>query len=1105
MNTLKAITAYRLQHLHFSVLTIVVLLFISSCYHKQSQFEILYPSNTGLTFNPLSKRINSNDNGIKESGNGVAIGDFNKDGMPDILLSGIYANPEVYLNEGEFHFRNITESSGIQPARGYNSYGASIVDINGDGWDDIYLCQNGSEDQNNDSAFHNLLYVNNRNNTFSEESAEYGLNLSGHYYMPYFFDYDRDNDVDIFILGWPNFNSNPLDISFMGKALKDSSGPYSLLMENNNGHYINVTREKGIKTLPATNNSCVIADINRDSWPDIFVANDFIFPDQLYINHKGYFKDEMATYFSKTALFSMGVECEDFNNDLYPDLLELDMLSEGHYRRKLNTLSLSTGFYEELFKKSFPQYQRNFLHLSNKGKSFSDVSYLAGIESTEWSWTPLGVDFDNDGWKDIFITAGSRKELTNLDQMSNYQDEAGNYDVIKQWQLDWRNIPSHSYHNYIFRNRNGLHFINKTIEWGLSHTTNSEGAAYADFDNDGDLDLILCNTNVSPYILCNHNEIINPQNKWLTIKAQKGNGGSNIIGLKAIIYFSNKSQYAEITGAKGFLSTSEPIIHFGTDTFHKVDSLRIIWPDGRSHLFINIETGVTLNVREDSIDLEYDFLPSNSPPQSMNISAEIFCHREDNFDDFRRDKIIPHRISRMGPSIASGDVDNDGDEDFYIGGAAGQSGILYIQQSGGNFLPVTNGILSIPETQDVNVVAWCDINRDSRVDLIMGKGSNAENIDDSIQHLSILINFGNGSFKNTDMDLPRIPNPISTISINDFDGDSLPDIFIGCRIVAGKFGNLPNSYILKNQKGKIIDITQKVAPELYGLGMVTTSSAADIDNDQINELIVSGEFMQIQIFKKHKGIWSIATNNGLKNTNGLWGHIQFVDIDNDGDLDLFAGNWGLNSIWRASISEPLSLWVNDFDGNGITEAVLFHYLQNVSAPFINRDLFCKQMPKFFNQFNNYESYASATEKSIFNDKTSNKSQKLEVFTLNTSLFLNNGYGRFILKQLPLEFQKAPVQSFVFWDFNEDGKKDVIVLGNSNSNFYDQGDIDALRGTIFLGDGKGNFLNSGKDILDKPYVINNSITIKDKANGKSLLLLGVNNDSLKIFTISDLYP
>ncbi len=1093
---------------YLPLLVVLGTLFFASCRNDKEQFTLLSANTTGLNFNPLAKKQHADDNEIKEIGNAVAVGDLNNDGLPDLVFGGIYGNLEIYYNRGGLQFENITNQANLSAAKNHNIFGTAIVDINNDGWNDLYTTVYIGDENNPKITDHNLLFVNNKNGSFTERSAEYGLDLSGNFNMPYFFDFDKDGDVDVYITNWPNFKFDPFDISYLNRIKNDTDGIHPLLLENRNNFFVEVTGACGIEKLPAVNNSCIITDINNDGWPDLYVTNDFIYPDKLYINHAGHFKNELGSYFSKTTMSSMGSDCADINNDMFPDIVVSEMLSAGHYRRKINTMVPTTGFFKELKEKSFPQYQRNVMQLNNAGLNFSEITYHSNISSTEWSWSPLLVDFDNDGFKDLFISAGTRKELFNLDHVSNFRNSSGLFDPTKQWLLDWRDIPSYQYHNYIFKNNDGLAFSDKTISWGLEKTTNSEGAAYADFDNDGDIDIAICNTNCAPFILRNNNNTLHPGKRYLRLALHSLNSYNYPIGTRVYLYAGNKRQLQEAANTKGYLSMSESVIHFGVDTFRQIDSVRIVWPSGRSQAFYHIITNKTLQVFEKNALDSFSRVPvpANSSIGWSTNTTTPFVHHEDDFDDFKRNKIIPHRVSREGPAIAVADIDNDGDLDYYISGAKNQAGALYIQNADGTFKPANSAIDNYINYDDETTAVWADIDGNGLPDLLTGIGSEAANDNDTaIYHMNIWLNYGGLNFERI-YSLPSVKYPIGSISAGDFDNDGDIDLFVGCRIIPGSYGLAPESYLFEN-KGRYFDDVTNQVPGLRNIGMVTSSVFADLDGDKQPELIVAGEFLPISIFKKTGAKWvNNTTGAGLGKTNGLWNCISITDINKDGKPDILAGNWGDNSIWRASESEPLSLWVKDFDGNGSTDAILFHYLDGVNAPFVNRDLFCKQMPKFFNTYNNYESYARCTDKNIFDEQTRKNTNKLFAYTLQTSLFINDGFGHFKPKPLPAYFQLAPVKTFITYDFDKNGTTDILPLGNSNSNFYDQGDIDALRGKIFAGDGKGNF-DEGVLVaaLNKKYIVNSAAIIRTAANKPDILLTGLNNDTMQTFVIAKPAP
>jgi hypothetical protein len=545
------------------------------------------------------------------------------------------------------------------------------------------------------------------------------------------------------------------------------------------------------------------------------------------------------------------------------------------------------------------------------------------------------------------------------------------------------------------------------------------------------------------------------------------------------------------------------MIHFGVDTAGIIDSIKICWPSGKQQTLHHIASNRVIEVFEKNATDSSVFTPLQTISRIVQATTADapFVHHEDEFNDFKRDKIIPHQVSRQGPAIAVADVDNDGLEDYYVSGAKNQAGALYVQTGQGDFQLKQTAITKFMNADDETVAIWADLDKNGLPDLITGIGSNAAFGDDTNHlHVAVYYNKGNLLFEQG-YKLPAVKYPVGSISVADIDNDGDMDVFVGCRIVPGAYGVAPQSYLFENRGNYFADITN-LAPGLQSAGMVTSSAFADLDGDKKAELIIAGEFMPVTIYKNTKTGWqNITTKSGLGQSNGLWSCIKIADINNDGHPDILGGNWGDNSIWRASTTEPLSLWVNDFDGNGSTDPILFHYLNGVNAPFVNRDLFCKQMPKFFNVFNNYESYAHCTDKNIFDANVRAKTAIKYAYTLNTTLFLNDGKGNFTPKILPSNFQLAPINTFITYDFDHNGTMDILPLGNTNSNFYDQGDIDALRGKIFSGDGHGNFDNgSPVPDLNNKTVVNSSAVIHSTKTNTDLILVGVNNDTMKTYVI-----
>ena len=1065
----------------------VLLIFATSCEkttpsekYEAPDFHIIKSSQSGLDFNPKGKATKLNDNSIKEFGVGVSVCNLNNDKLPDLIFSSFYGGVEVYMNQNDFQFKNVSAQMGLNLPDCFNSYGVSIVDINHDGFDDLYI-------SNNNGCGSNRFYINQKGESFKEISEELGLNIQEASYISGFFDFDNDTDLDLFMLNWSNFDSNPIDIRYYGIAKENKDSMHSKFYENINGKFYEATQKFGFEEYAATNNAMIASDINQDGNLDLFISNDFVFPDQLYINNNGVFENKASSYFTKTSFFSMGTDCADINNDFFPDLFVADMLSKGHYRKKTNTMEFSIEFHNQLEEQIFPQYQRNMLHLNNQGKNFHDIAYLANLEATEWSWSPLIFDFNNDGLKDIFITAGTEKELTNLDYISNYASSSGIYNPIEQWVLDWSLIPEHKYHNYLFQNQNGLEFTEVTKKSKIHETEGAEGAAYADLNNDGTLDVVVANKNGEPTILKNNTDT--SINKFIQIKLKSK---LPTIGAKVCIFHNGHQQYLENITLKGFLSMSEELIHFGLAGDSLVDSILVFWPSGGKSVVQSVKANQQITISDEfkvnenwiSVESLFPHKTTNNLISEANLFEEVLRHKEDHYEDFSIDKTLYRRRSLSGPVIKFQDLNNDGLEDVFFGGSAYQNSFIYLQTLANKFELLTS-IEKDKNREDISV-DFTDIDNNGFTDILVGSWNTSKSDEKPFSNFNIYLNINGVGFEK--LDFPHnISSYVSTIAVNST--AKKPTIFIGCKSSNEDYGMLVDSYILTIEGIGSEDFNYTL-DTIYKPGIITSSCYQDLNGDGNNELCITGEFMPIKFYEfddsGHRNSFEISESHGM------WNCIELVDLNNDGLVDVLAGNQGKNSILEASPKRPVSLMYNDFDNNGKTETLLFHYLDEICAPLDGKDIFCKQMPSFLQKYPTYDIYARRTSLDIFEDSILLKSEISDATNLKTSVFINKGNKNFEEMLVPVELQKGPVKDILIHDFNNDGYLDFLPFGNDNTFFYTESKTDALLPYLYLNN-SGESFSVGQPVIDHVYFVN-SVDISNE----NIIVLGVNNDTVKTY-------
>lgn len=991
------------------------------------------------------------------NGGGVAVGDINNDGLPDILFTGNMVKNRLYLNKGNFEFEDITEKSTVASKQGWCT-GTTMADVNGDGWLDIYICRSADGDR---KRRRNLLFINNQDNTFSEQAEKYGIADEGYSTHAVFFDYDKDNDLDLVVI------NHSLKEYMQGAqekpGIRQQVNPdYSThLYRNDNGHYINVTTESGVTSnVLSFGLGIAVSDLNNDGWPDMYISNDFNEADYCFINQQnGTFKEMSREMFSYTSLFSMGNDAADINNDGLQDIITLDMLPEGNYLQKMHNGSENFNKFQILFNNGFfKQYSRNMLQVNRGNGTFDETGQFSGISNTDWSWAPLAADFDDDGKKDIFISNGYVKDYTDMDYIKYNVDIILERDPSKQQEMMKKRmdkLPTIKISNYAFRNEDSLRFSNQTVSWGLNENIVSAGAAYADFDNDGDLDLVINNSNDIASLYKNNSRTLNKQNHYLNIKL-KGSG-SNLfaIGAKATLTTTSGIQVQEMMPSRGFQSSVDYTIHFGIPGIDSVNKVTIEWPDG-SHSVVTspgIDKTITLSAK-DALRDSATAIKSDPVPLFTLSDSSLFRHTENYYNDYTQQGLLPQWFSRQGPAMAKGDVNGDKLEDIFIGGAKDQAGTFLIQNPNGTFTKMSSPAIVADAAYEDIAAVFFDADGDGDNDLFVGSGGYELQPKDPLLQNRLYLNNGKGNFTRSLNALPGDFINDNTVSLGDFNGDGFIDLFNGGFCIPGKYPESSGSQILLNDgKG---NFTKQNSTWLKGFNdrnLVTASSCADINKDGRTDLIITGHWMGIEVWlnkSSHLEKDSAFIKNG--NENGFFNSLIADDIDGDGDIDIVAGNQGRNNQYITNNTEPIEMYYDDFDGNGTLEPVMAYYIDHKLWPIYSRDDLMQQIPSFNKKYLYYSDFAKADMKDIFGDKLK-KAAHYTATGMNSMVFENTGQN-FISHELPKEAQFYPIYSISIMDVDDDGKKDIITGGNQSFSRIKFGAYSCGKGDIFIN--KNNF-------------------------------------------------
>jgi hypothetical protein len=1076
-------------------------------------FRLLDPESTGITFsNTIEEDLNLNVLMYEYlyNGGGVAVGDLNQDGLDDIYFSANVGQNHLYLNEGELKFKDITQASGATGRPGPWKTGVVLVDINGDGKLDIYLCHSGAlmpEKRKNE------LFVNQGNNAdgipqFKEMAEEYGIASESTTTSAAFFDFDLDGDLDLFLLNHNIKSTENHDVTRTISLLKEKHEAGSQLFENKGGTFVEVTENAGISSSSLSYGLGVsVADINDDGWPDIYIGNDYSMPDYLYINQQdGTFKDEIGSMLDHMAHFSMGNDIADINNDGLLDIFTLDMLPEDNARQKLLLspdnfelfqLNLDRGFHH--------QYMRNMLHVNAGDGTFQEIGQLAGISNTDWSWAGLFLDLDLDGWKDLFVTNGYLRDYNNQDflkYMDNYVRTSGGQLKREDLLTLVKSMSSSNLKNYSFRNRGDLTFENVSATWGINENGNSNGAAYADLDNDGDLDLIINNINAPAFI---YENLAVQRDKGNFVRIQLKGEGQNTLGqgAKVSVFSEGKLQVQEQNIYRGFQSSVSPVLVFGLGTSVKADSILVNWPGGKVSRLLDVTANETQVISQQEAAKGQKPKPAKLAGL-LTAAGNIPLPKSNAVNDFKRQPLLNFEISGNGKAMVVGDFDGDGNPDIFLGGGAGVSGRLHFGKRDGKFDSAdSTAFVSAALAEDSDAISL-DANGDGFEDLLVASGGMHQfNVGDEHLQARLYINDGKGKLTLSLQALPREAFPVGALTAMDFNGDGILDVFVGGRVIPGQYPTSPGARVwIGDGKGGYTDQTDTFAPDFKNLGMITDSGLVDLDGDGVEELIIVGDAMPVTIFAKSSTSWKNVTSEYFDTPQvGFWSDLLIGDWNKDGKPELFIGNHGRNSQLFASDREPLELLYKDFDSNGSTDAIMGYYIQGEKYPSASRDEILGQVLFLKKRYLDFKSFSGVKMDDLFTSEERKDSKSIAVNNLSTSYFVLSSDGKFQSKELPLEAQFSPVYAAASVDVNGDGHLDLIFGGNLFDAKLKFGRYDANHGSVFLGDGAGNFNEmtsdqSGLSIkgeLRKIEVIGNQILFSIKDQGIQQFTYHLSND------------
>lgn len=1032
------------------------------------------------------------------NGGGVAIGDIDNDGLDDLYFTGNRQPNKLYKNLGGLKFEDITEQAKVAGEKAWST-GVSMADVNGDGLLDIYVCNSGDIDGDNKQ---NELFINNGDGSFSEQAEAYGLADQGFSTHAAFFDYDRDGDLDVYLLNNSYKAIGSFNLRINERPKRDPVGG-DKLYRNEGGKFVDVSEDAGIySSIIGFGLGVTVGDVNDDNWPDIFISNDFFERDYLYINKgDGTFDEVLTNSMQSISAASMGADMADINNDMRPDIFVTDMLPEPDERLKQVTTFESWDKHHYALQNGYHyQYSRNMLHLNNGDGSFSEVGRLAGIEATDWSWGALFFDMDNDGLKDLFVANGIYQDLTDrdyLDFISNEQVKANITAGGTDYKALTDPIPVNPIPNYAYHNQGNLKFENKAEAWGLGTPVHSNGSAYGDLDNDGDLDLVVNNVNAISNIFENKTNELRPENHYIKFDLKGGDANPFALGAKIEITAGSDQYYIEQMPIRGFQSTvgTKPVLGVGKN--QSLDEVKVTWPNGWETVLTNVSTNQVLTLSQAEADqLQVKNIEPIVPIfNEVDFSSKLdFEHEENPFVDFDRDRLTYHMRSNEGPKVQEADFNGDGLKDLIFGGAKGFATSIYLQQKNGKYEMSIQAAFERDKLAEDLGIAVYDHDNDGDLDLFIASGGNEHGVGDQNLADRLYLNNGKGRFSKAEVAILNANRMSSSVAIvNDINGDGFQDVFVGTRLRPFLYGVPASSYIYLNDGKGGFTNGSDLAPALTDIGMVTDATWTDIDGDNDMDLVIVGEWMSPKVLVNENGQFNDITSQSIANGfNGWYSHMEAADLDGDGDMDFILGNHGLNSRFRASADEPLMLYVNDFDQNGSPEQIFTRISNERNLPFVLKHELQMQIPAIKKRYLKYEAYNDQTMEQIFNEGQLDNAVVSEIQFLSSAIMINNGDNTFEIKALPNKAQYAPVYASKAHDFDGDGNVDILLAGNLHAAKPQVGKYDANYGILLLGDGKGNFSE-----IDKARGGLNLI-----GEARDMQLIGQGDDQLLLIAMND---
>ena len=1026
------------------------------------------------------------------NGGGVAVGDINNDGLQDLYFTSNQESNKLYLNKGGFKFEDITETSATADAEGWTT-GVTMIDINNDGYLDIYVCKSGSLKSH--ELRKNKLYINQQNNTFKESAAAYGVDHYGFSVQAYFFDFDKDNDLDMYLVNHrEDFQNNTIIDATLQKDIQSYNSDQ--LFRNDGEKFTNITNQAGIANK-AWGLSASIGDFNNDNLPDIYVANDFLEPDFLYINKgDGTFEDEILDYFNHISYNSMGSDFSDINNDLKPDLIVLDMMAEDHIRGKENMATMSTENFWDIVNAGYHhQYMSNMLQLNNGNGTFSEIGQLAGIAKTDWSWAPLIADFDNDGFQDLFVTNGIEHDLSNQDFRNQMKTNIRNR---KKVTLDEaiNMMPSNKLSNYIFQNNQNLTFSNKTKKWGLHAEVNSNGAVYVDLDNDGDLDLVVNNQGAEASVYKN-----NTNHNFVSFSIVGSEKNTNGIGVKVAVFAKELQQRKELYVSRGYQSSVSNQLIFGLGNHTVIDSVIVIWPNDLKEKISNVEVNQLLQlnykkgVKSFNMKSEDNSFFENVIPITLGIN---YRQKENVFNDFDLQLLLPQKQSEMSTPLAVADVNNDGLDDFFVGNAKGSKASLFVQNKNGEFTSFNEDLFKKEKVYEDTDATFLDVDNDGDLDLYVASGGYEIEEGSELLQDRLYVNDGKGNFSKS-TNLPKLFSNSKGISSADFDNDGDIDLFIGSRVIHGKYPLSETSILLENRNGNFVNVTAEKIKGLESIKMVNDAIFSDYDNDGDQDLIVVGEWMPVIIFENINSEFIKKEIPVLNNINSWFQSITETDIDNDGFKDYIIGNWGSNNKFHPTSDKPLHIYADYLDANRTFDVVLSKVSKTGDLlPLRGKECSSQQVPVLNEKVKSFKEFASLTLPDIYGEEKLNRATHFIAHNMESFVLTNIQNESFEIQELPIQSQFSPTLSSTIFDVNNDGYLDIFGVGNIHESEVETIRYDASKGYVLLGAESGRF----EYLNDTSYFNNNQAKAIEKIviGSRTHFLILNKNEELKILKL-----